>query len=125
MAEINHFEQKITPAEDWKHLKEKVVEFPQSAKEVVKEHLQQKPEEIYSPEHVVSSEKLKATEQNIADADQKEKEEIIDELFKLAEEKGLLNAARALQKLDPSLVDGFHDRVVEFLREAETKNENI
>jgi hypothetical protein len=123
--EESQFEPKITPEKEREQLMGQVVKSPEKAPEIIKEHLQQTPEQVYMPEHILSPEERSEIEKRINDAHYKEKEEIIGRLFDTVKEKGILNAAQIVQKLnDPSITDAFHSRLVNYLREREHEHEN-
>lgn len=116
MAEEPHKFEKKTPEEEVRWIEEKVVKSPEKANEVLKEHLAKKPEEVLRPEHVLSPSEIERRAIDIQDND---KERQMVRLLELVEEKGLLNADSVARKLEPSLEDDFHDRLVQYLQVKE------
>ncbi len=113
MTNEQQFEQKISPQQEWQGLREKVESSPEQTREIVGEHVQLKPEQIYSKENLISGEDLKSVEKAIIDPAQGEVQKAVDNLFKFAEQKGIVNAAKVSKNLDPAIDDAFHDRLVQ------------
>jgi hypothetical protein len=114
------FEQRITPEQEWRQLKERTTAgSPEKSKEIVREHLEQKPEQVYVPSYQYSPEQLSEIERQLTDPRYREKEEAVQRLFEIAREKGLLNAAKMAKNMDPAVEDAFHDRVIKYLHQEQ------
>ncbi|MCF7835900.1 MAG: hypothetical protein K9M15_02145 [Candidatus Marinimicrobia bacterium] len=115
------FEQKITPQQEKEMLSQQIQQSPEKAKDIVETHLRKEANGIYLPGYNVSQGELSEIEKRIIDVGFEEKEKIIRELFSIVETKGMLNAVSVVKKLTPSLIDEFHDRLVEDLRKFENQ----
>jgi len=115
-------ESKLTPQTEALFLRERIGRNPERAREIVGEHLREQKGDIYAPEAIMNSAEMAEIEKKITDVDYKEKEEFLNRLFAIAIEKGLLNAAEIAQKINPAIMDEFHDRLVEYLVENQNAN---
>lgn len=110
-------EQNFTPETEKTHLREQISVSPERAKEIIKEHVQQTPEEIYDPKFHYTPEQLVEAEKRVIDKHYQKKESALQHLFEMAEEEGILNAVKTAKNLPASVMDEFHDRLVEHFRE--------
>lgn len=110
-------QQNFTPETEQAHLREQVSASPERAKEIIKEHIQQTPEEVYDSKFHYTPEQLAEAEKRVTDKHYQEKESALQHLFEIAETKGILNAVKTAKNLPASVMDEFHDRLVEHFRE--------
>jgi len=113
------FEPRITPEQEREQLSSEIAQSPEKAQEILKRHFEKEPVDVYLPEYDVSSKQLSEIEKRIVDVGYEEKDKIIKELFNIVKTKGALNAVKVAEKLTPSLLDEFHDRLVSDLRKFE------
>lgn len=113
--------EKITPREEIAVLREQISASPERAKEIINSHLERDPNEVYKNGFIPSPEKFARLKQQLLDPHFKEKEKAMEKIFAIAENHGLINAVRAAQKADPSILDEFHDRVIRYINENENE----
>ncbi len=102
-------------------LRRMINERPDFAREILKEHIQKRPEEVLGEEHKLSSEEIKANAEKISELSLEKAEEPhqrqVLQLLQLVEDKGVLNAVSVVKKIDdPHLEDDFHDALIKFLQ---------
>ncbi|MDD5032546.1 MAG: hypothetical protein PHC85_00285 [Candidatus Pacebacteria bacterium] len=121
MVNEPQFEQGITPETERANLRERVLSSPEQGREIIKEYAELPPEKVYAPEYNLSPEEMEKLERRVIDVNFEEKEKVLQELFNIAREKGIINAAKAASKLPPSLLDDFHDLLVRFVHEEQNQ----
>ena len=109
------FEQQITPESQKEFLRGQIEKQPERAKEIMGDYLQKEPEVVYGPEKVVGRQEMSEMEKRIVDVRYEERENAVQYLFQIARDKGLLYASRVAKKADPSVMEEFHDRLVNYL----------
>lgn len=112
---MREFQQKINPSEHLEQLRREVAASPEKAKEILQRHWEMKPEQMYGKEYQLQSQQISELEKRIMDPAYQGKEGVMTELFTIAEEKGLLNAAKVAKNLPISFLDEFHDRLITIL----------
>lgn len=111
--------EKITPQQEMSQLKEQVSASPERAKDIISSHLERKSGEVYQTGFSPSPKMFAELEQQLLDPHFREKEKAVEKIFAIAENHGLINAAKVARKADPALLDEFHDRLVKLFRENE------
>lgn len=106
---------KITPEQERLNLKSEIIKSPEKTGEIIEDYTRQQPEDIYDEQYHLSSEQKAAWEKDFADPNLVEKEQVIERIFNVAQEKGILNAVQLARKLDSSVMDEFHDRLILYL----------
>ena len=100
----------LTP--EMEQLKHEMQKTPEKSRKVMENYTQKKPEEVYKSSDIMTKEERTIVEGRIMDAKHEEKEQHIQRLFKIAQEKGVLTAVEITKKLnEPALLDAFHDRL--------------
>lgn len=80
--------------------------------ESIKKHIKENPPETLAPEYRLKSEDIK---RHILDLEPEEDDRKIGELFKIAMEKGVVNAVQICEALNnPHILDDFHRRLVHY-----------
>lgn len=100
----------LTP--EMQQLSHEMKKTPEKSREVMENYTKQSPEDVYKTTGVISDEDKTIREGQIMDDEYKEKERHMRQLFKIAQEKGILVAVEMTKKLnEPALLDSFHDRL--------------
>lgn len=110
------FEKKLSPAEEREILRVKITESPGGAKEILKEHLAQKPEAVLDSSSMLTLQEKEEIKRTLQDPFYKERNEQLGALLGMVEEKGILPVASVVKDLDPALEDAFHDVLIQYLR---------
>ncbi|MEW5907695.1 MAG: hypothetical protein AB1643_00720 [Patescibacteria group bacterium] len=87
-------------------------------KEVIKEHSEKSPENLLSKELQISKEEAEKHKENIINlSTEPEHQRHIQELLRIAQDKGILNAISIVRDInDPHLEDEFHDALIPFIQ---------
>lgn len=87
-------------------------------KEAIKEYVEKIPEQILSQEYQMPQEHVEHHAKRITDLSQEqEHQRHIQELLRIVDEKGVLNAVSIVKKInDPHLEDDFHSALIKFLQ---------
>lgn len=94
-------------------------------REVIKEHIEKKPEQILEEKHRIQTEEIKRETERISglktglslgSQDEPHQRQVL-ELLQYAQSKGVLNATAIVKNIgDPHLEDDFHDALVKFFQ---------
>lgn len=107
------------PKQEVEKLKERIEAAPEKAKEILKEHIERSEREIAQEYRILQSQALKIAED--IEKDHPEDHRQIEALMRLAAEKGPWNASQIAKKLNPHILDGFHDTYIKTLLSSSLK----
>ena len=132
MMQLENENKIMTPEEELDILKKRITQLEANTekeglekgreeltKKAIREHAEQKPEEILDKKYIISKEEVRRDAERIAKLSGIESlhEKKMRELLQIVEDRGILNAITIVRDLkDPHLEDDFHDSLVAYLQ---------
>ncbi len=120
MDTIPNNPEKLTPQTEREMLSRQLAEaVPEHAKEIIKNHLDQAPEKVYSDNFIIDKDQIAVAAAQIKNPEFGQRREQIGSLLNMVESKGILPMASIIKNLPPDMEDEFHDLLISYLRGQE------